>query len=317
MIMRKFLVVMLILLSFSNLSFAKNIQLGSEIILDVPDSHEFILIEEDASTEGLLYGTGELFENLEELDIKFSVVGPAKLIEVIQSLVDGTEAQDIDVFKQLLKEAEKREYYDFDDPKVVKWFGKEMKKIMKKEKIDFYTYVIFSNKKIDKIDDVEFREFINLHRNRSNSELTEITKKYKKYLTQWAGDNKTFFLNEYISLTLNKFKISNVNKQPLFRSDVKMSYLHAFSIPMNLVISIKNGHLFLILSECWVNCSKQTKRFEKMIEPIFSNTDQKISTGTENATNDIADEIMKLNELYESGVLTKEEFDKAKKKILN
>ena len=60
-----------------------------------------------------------------------------------------------------------------------------------------------------------------------------------------------------------------------------------------------------------------TKRFEKMIEPIFSNTDQKISTGTENTTNDIADEIMKLNELYESGVLTKEEFDKAKKKILN
>ena len=54
-----------------------------------------------------------------------------------------------------------------------------------------------------------------------------------------------------------------------------------------------------------------------MIEPIFSNTDQKISTGTENTTNDIADEIMKLNELYESGVLTKEEFEKAKKKILN
>ena len=173
--MNKFLVVMLILLSFSNLSFAKNIQLGSEIILDVPDSHEFILIEEDASTEGLLYGTGELFENLEELDIKFSVVGPTKLIEVIQSLVDGTEAQDIDVFKQLLKEAEKREYYDFDDPKEVKRFGKEMKKIMKKEKIGFYTYVIFPNNKIDKSDDVEFRELIHLHRNRSNSELAKIT----------------------------------------------------------------------------------------------------------------------------------------------
>ena len=178
MIMRKFFAMLMFFFSFSNLIFAKNIQLGSEIILDVPDSHEFILIEEDASTEGLLYGTGELFENLEELDIKFSVVGPAKLIEVIQSLVDGTEAQDIDVFKQLLKEAEKREYYDFDDPKVVKWFGKEMKKIMKKEKIDFYTYVFFSNKKIDKIDDVEFREFINLHRNRSNSELAKITKEY-------------------------------------------------------------------------------------------------------------------------------------------
>ena len=53
MIMRKFFAMLMFFFSFSNLIFAKNIQLGSEIILDVPDSHEFILIEEDASTEGL------------------------------------------------------------------------------------------------------------------------------------------------------------------------------------------------------------------------------------------------------------------------
>ena len=59
MIMRKFFTVLLIFFSFSNLIFAKNIQLGSEIILDVPDSHEFILIEEDGSTEGSL-GSSDL-----------------------------------------------------------------------------------------------------------------------------------------------------------------------------------------------------------------------------------------------------------------
>jgi hypothetical protein len=34
-------------------------------------------------------------------------------------------------------------------------------------------------------------------------------------------------------------------------------------------------------------------------------------------TNKIVDQLESLNELYKSGVLTKEEFEKAKKKILN
>ena len=34
-------------------------------------------------------------------------------------------------------------------------------------------------------------------------------------------------------------------------------------------------------------------------------------------SNDLSDEISKLNELYKSGVLTQEEFEKAKSKLLN
>ena len=37
---------------------------------------------------------------------------------------------------------------------------------------------------------------------------------------------------------------------------------------------------------------------------------------TENSSNHISNELSKLNELLEKGVLTKEEFEKAKKKIL-
>ena len=47
---------------------------------------------------------------------------------------------------------------------------------------------------------------------------------------------------------------------------------------------------------------------ENPLNDIDDNSDASIKLG---------DELTKLNELFKSGVLTKEEFDKAKKKILN
>ena len=131
--------------------------------------------------------------------------------------------------------------------------------------------IFYAKKKIDEIDDIELREFFDLHKNMDKSDLSNATKEYKKYLTQWAGDGKTFLLNEEVSLVLKKFKLSKINNQVFLRSDFTMSYLHAMNIPMNLLISFKNDHILLIVSECWVNCSKQTSKFEKMIKPLFSN----------------------------------------------
>ena len=149
------------------------------------------------------------------------------------------------------------------------------------------------------------------------SDLEKATKEYKKYLTQWAGDNKTFLLNESVSLILKKFKISKVNNQVFLRSDFTMSYLHAMKIPMNLIISIKNDKIFLIVSECWVNCSKQSSKFDKMIKPIFSTHSVNNNSADISSSSDLTDQLKTLNELYKSGVLTEEEFKKAKDKLLN
>ena len=57
--------------------------------------------------------------------------------------------------------------------------------------------------------------------------------------------------------------------------------------------------------------SKEANRAEKEVEQFEDN---------ENLTsqdNNLSDELTKLNELRESGVLTQEEFDKAKNKLLN
>ena len=70
--------------------------------------------------------------------------------------------------------------------------------------------------------------------------------------------------------------------------------------------------------------AKRHKQFELEVRAkehhklnLNSYISNSINENTNNSNNDILSQINKLNELYNSGVLTKEEFEKAKKKILN
>ena len=74
----------------------------------------------------------------------------------------------------------------------------------------------------------------------------------------------------------------------------------------------------------WVSISAQRHiEFENLIKVIerhkldLGNLSPSKSQLSENLSNDIIDQINKLNDLYKNGILTKDEFEKAKKKILN
>jgi len=74
----------------------------------------------------------------------------------------------------------------------------------------------------------------------------------------------------------------------------------------------------------WVSISaKRHIEFENIIKMIerhkldLSALSPSTSVSSKNLSSDILDQINKLNDLYKSGVLTKDEFKKAKKKILN
>ena len=74
----------------------------------------------------------------------------------------------------------------------------------------------------------------------------------------------------------------------------------------------------------WVSISAQRHiEFEKLIKVIerhkldLGNLSPSKSKLSENLSNDIIDQINKLNDLYKNGILSKDEFEKAKKKILN
>ena len=73
-----------------------------------------------------------------------------------------------------------------------------------------------------------------------------------------------------------------------------------------------------MISSCFVECSKFNTKFNKMITPVFSTKLEIVDDIKKTVdNNNIVDQLNSLNELYKSGVLSKEEFEKAKKKILN
>ena len=153
----------------------------------------------------------------------------------------------------------------------------------------------------------------------TNSELALAEKELRKVMTELAGDNKTILFNEEVSLIIKKFKIKKIsNNQLVVNANFVMDYLGAVKLPWNLFFTVKNDKMYFIVSECWVNCSKQVKRFDKMVKPILlhSQQNQKISVSV-SADDDLIEQLNELNELYKSGVLTKDEFTKAKKKLLN
>ena len=76
---------------------------------------------------------------------------------------------------------------------------------------------------------------------------------------------------------------------------------------------VRNDKPIIIMNYCLNKCSSKLKSVEKMILPISAVVDQ-----TSILTNkDLTEQLKTLNELYKSGALTKEEFTKAKKKLLN
>ena len=137
----------------------------------------------------------------------------------------------------------------------------------------------------------------------NKQDLKKETIKYKKIIKNELGINDVSGLQMKIS----KFKIEvNSINEPAF--DLKLA-AKMFNINWDMeVYGFMNGNEPIIVgSECIGKCKN------------ISNIKDKINF-TKNLvvnSNNIVDQLNKLNDLYKSGALTQEEFEKAKKKILN
>jgi len=320
--MKKLFGILFLGLLWSNCLSAKILNIENKIKLDVPTSHEFVKIDKQSMLNSGVFSDLETFINqLDELQLNFYIVGPKKLTDVVKLLLDGEDPENLDMFQDIMKRMEKKaNTIDFEDPrKLMSWAAKEIKRLMKKEKVEFYTYVITSDQKYTSLDDEEFNTFISNYLDMTNSELALAEKELRKVMTELAGDNKTILFNEEVSLIIKKFKIKKIsNNQLVVNANFVMDYLGAVKLPWNLFFTVKNDKMYFIVSECWINCSKQVERFDKMVKPILlhSQQNQKISVSV-SADDDLIEQLNDLNELYKSGVLTKDEFTKAKKKLLN
>jgi hypothetical protein len=81
-------------------------------------------------------------------------------------------------------------------------------------------------------------------------------------------------------------------------------------------LSELDNKLIALDGYCFVKCANFVSTFDGIIEKSFNQNSLSDSISNSGDSNFVK-QLEKLNQLYKSGVLTKEEFEKAKKKILN
>ena len=187
--------------------------------------------------------------------------------------------------------------------------------------ISGFTFVLF-NRDISSLDlsdldeyfkDLDFNELTSL----TKQELNDFEKELKPYLKEILP------VGPY-SIKINSFKLSKSNNDHIYLSaTAKISYaINEFASLKGdgiIYITIKDNSFYVFYEECLVNCKTLKKRFQKLIKPVVDQNSIKSSQLISNEINrdDIVSQLEQLNKLYKSGVLTKEEFEKAKKRILN
>ena len=167
----------------------------------------------------------------------------------------------------------------------------------------------------------EYNVDINDIRKMSFSELKKYSSDMKNEIT--GGGNSYMISDSGIFVDFKKFQILKNSKDiPYFIFNGKITFLpytkgSKITIANYVVyISEVDNKLFMFDGICVVKCSNFFSNFNSIIEKSFN---KKTLTGTvlNSQDNNFIKQLEQLNYLYKSGVLTKEEFEKAKKKILN
>jgi len=294
--MKKLLLIMALCLLLSHSSFAKTINIDDKILLNVPENFNYIKIETDEVADYY----EEFFSSL-GVDAAFYYVGTDDSIEFANAMVNDQEK----VLQPIMKKLEKKNFST--EKSMINFVSKEIKKLMKKRKYQGVIWVLVSEENLEDTD-YDLFETVESLKNLSQADMNKKALEYKKELKEELGVDGV----EGLNLKVSKFKIEK-NKINSLAFDLKIA-ANMFNINWDMEVYgyLKNNKPIIVGSECIGKC-KGVTGIKNMI--VYSDT---ISTGTSSkSSSNIVDNLNKLNDLYKSGVLTKEEFEQAKTKILN
>ena len=283
-------------LLLSHNSFAKTINIDDKILLNVPENFNYIKIETDEVADYY----EEFFSSLGE-DAAFYYVGTDDSIEFANAMVNDQEK----VLEPIMKKMEKKNFSS--EKSMINFVSKEIKELMKKRKYQGVIWVLISEENLEDTD-YDLFETVESLKNMNQADMNKEALEYKKELKEELGVDGV----EGLNLKVSKFKIEkNKINSPAF--DLKIA-ANMFNINWDMEIYgyLKNNKPIIVGSECIGKCKGVTD-IKNMI--VYSDTTS-TNTSSESSSN-IVDNLNKLNDLYKSGVLTKEEFEKAKKKLLN
>jgi len=293
---KKLLAIMVLGLLLSHNSFAKTINIDDKILLNVPENFNYIKIETDEVADYY----EEFFSSLGE-DAAFYYVGTDDSIEFANAMVNDQEK----VLKPIMKKMEKKNFST--EKSMINFVSKEIKELMKKRKYQGVIWVLISEENLEDTD-YDLFETVESLKNMNQADMNKEALEYKKELKEELGVDGV----EGLNLKVSKFKIEkNKINSPAF--DLKIA-ANMFNINWDMEIYgyLKNNKPIIVGSECIGKCKGVTD-IKNMI--VYSDTTS-TNTSSESSSN-IVGNLNKLNDLYKSGVLTKEEFEKAKKKLLN
>ena len=193
-----------------------------------------------------------------------------------------------------------------ENPKMIKAFERLFKPYFKKFNaeydLDKYTILLIGDKKaelVDKIKDQDIGDLNQVVRDGLIEIYEESNDPSLKYLKDWQfkiAKNHNGNLYLYSNDSLQSPYVSSKYHQEIFLTSYK-------------------NQILLALSICVEKCNGSTD-FLNIIKPsnLYVVSDPNI-VATDSG--DFTEQLKALNELYKSGALTKEEFTKAKKKLLN
>ena len=348
--MKKLLAIIVLGLMMSGNSFAETKNIGNGLSINIPNSYHYFEISlkqivtrfpsinvSDFTNSDMGIGVNTklvvLANNKKTIKLAndiSTVSGLAKLIEDYWEPI--LDLEEDPVFVKIIESYAKKNFsrIDLDNASDEEWqkiFIKVLndKKFLKKidqyirpfidkfnsnYELDKATIILIGDKKIKFMDELKKISLIdarNLAKEGIKAMIKEspsdpIVKAFKNYKYKIEKNSKG---NLYISSS----DIDYAKNIPIYKDIIK------YIKKSDLIYTTENDKLFVMSSQCFRKCDLTD--FLEIIGPtnLYKGFIAKVQT-TEK-TSDLASQLEQLNDLYKSGTLTKDEFDKAKKKILN
>ena len=251
------------ILIFSS-SYSKNINIEN-INFEVPSSHIYIEYSNDE--------VNDFFQKLTNTAIvKMYLMGPKKYIDLEKFLLDGNDIMNNPYVKSIMDKMEKKSFRD--GAQASKWIVAEVKNTMRREKIDFITYVVISDQNLKKtFSESGYSSIFDELTNMSLTELSDQSLEIRKMITSLSSDKKSIPLNETMTIKLNKFKISKKKEQLYLNSIGDLIFVMGpirLDIDLNLYLTEHNNKAIMLLSACYVNCAKFNNKFNLMKKNSFN-----------------------------------------------
>jgi hypothetical protein len=296
---RKIILSLFIILFFQTPSYSKIIKLTNDLQLNVPSDFVYSKLSQNFFEE--IDGWDEYFG----FDSEMYYLGTVNSVNFSIEILENPD----EFLEPIMKKIEKKNFQS--EKAMINFVGKEIKKLAKKRKYDSVVFVIKGAISITELmkDNYEFKDFMVEINDMSPQELEKEMRNGKidflKELNEGLGELKQFY-------KFNKIKLSkDINDNPYLILNYKASMPPLKTIGQWFLF-IHNDTPYFMGVDC-MGCAKLKKlSLTKMVEPMLSSKKKKVSDNT-----NLTEQLNSLNELYKSGALTKEEFTKAKEKLLN